>query len=151
MELEELKNKIIKEELNINENFGKIFSFIDFGNVNKWFEKDRQNWDNEELEENEKIDIDIKKLEDFTKIFSEKTRCYYGKDPKNKGSINFDYALRRVFGKNNFVSKDLQKIKHYIEDEDSEKIKLFETDDNGKKFVKIRKCNFDVEISVDAI
>ena len=31
------------------------------------------------------------------------------KDPKNKGSLAFDYALEKVFGKHNFVSKDLQK------------------------------------------
>lgn len=30
-------------------------------------------------------------------------------------------------------------------------MRLFETDDGGKDFIEIRKCNFDVEITVDAI
>ncbi|MBU1557992.1 NYN domain-containing protein, partial [Patescibacteria group bacterium] len=95
--------------------------------------------------------IDIDKLRDFSSLFSTHTRCYYGKDPKNKGSVNFNYVLKRIFGKNNFISKDLQKIKHYIEKEEKEPEKLFQTDSNGKDYIEIRKCNFDVEISVDAI
>jgi hypothetical protein len=42
MNLEELK----LESLGINkEKFGKIYCFVDFGNVNYWFEKDRVNFD----------------------------------------------------------------------------------------------------------
>ncbi|MDD4358591.1 MAG: NYN domain-containing protein [Candidatus Pacebacteria bacterium] len=38
------------------------------------------------------------------------------------------------------VTKDLQKIKHRINEGDKK-----------RKYLEIRKCNFDVEISVDAI
>lgn len=148
MDLTELKKEYVRGELEISEEFGKIFSFIDFGNVNNWFENDNQDWDFNLIAENEKIAIDIKKLKNFADLFSDKVRCYYGKDPKNKGSVGFDYALEKVFGKHNFVSKDIQKIKHYIEDES---IDYVQTDEDGKKFVEIRKCNFDVEMSVDAI
>lgn len=148
MDLFEFKKKYIREELGINEDFGRIFSFIDFGNVNNWFEKDNQDWNFNLIGVNEKIAIDIEKLKDFSDLFSEKTRCYYGKDPKNKGSLKFDYALEKIFGKHNFVSKDIQKIKHYIEDENIDGIQM---DDNGKGYIEVRKCNFDVEISVDAI
>lgn len=151
MDLNNFKKEYICEELGISKEFGKIFSFIDFGNVNKWFENDKQDWNNILLPDDKKIDIDVKKLKDFSNSFSNKTRCYYGKDPQNEGSVNFDYVLKKIFGKNNFSSKDIQKIKHYIKNEDEENIKMFELDGYGKKFIKIRKCNFDVEISVDAI
>ncbi len=151
MDLTELKKQFIKDYLGIDEGFGKIFSFVDFGNVNNWFKKDRQDWDNKLIDENEKIDIDIDKLKDFSNSFSIHTRCYYGKDLENRGSVKFDYVLRRVFGKNNFVSKDLQRIKHYLEKEKLENKEFLKIDKNGKKYIEIRKCNFDVEISIDAI
>jgi len=151
MDLEDLKSKIIRDELGINEDYKNIFSFVDFGNVNKWFEKDVQDWNNKLLGDNERIDIDIKKLKAFSNIFSSQTRCYYGKDSGNNGSVSFDYVWRKIFGKNNFSSKNIQKIKHYIEDKNNNEQKLFKIDSEGKKFIEIRKCNFDVEISVDAI
>jgi uncharacterized LabA/DUF88 family protein len=151
MNLNSFKKHFIKEQLGINKDFGKIFSFIDFGNVNNWFKKDDQDWNNKLITENEKISIDIKKLKEFSDLFSERTRCYYGRDSKNKGSLAFDYVLKKVFGKHNFISKDLQRIKHYLDTEEKETIKLFETDKNGKDYVEIRKCNFDVELSVDVI
>ena len=151
MNLDKLKTQFIREHLKIDESYKNIFSFIDFGNVNNWFKKDKQDWDNKLIAENEKIDIDIDKLKDFTELFSSYTRCYYGKDPENNGSVSFNYALKRVFGKHNFISKDLQKIKHYQESKKGKNIKLFKTDKNGKNYIEIRKCNFDVEISVDVI
>lgn len=114
MDLLEYKTIYVRDELGINNDFGKIFSFIDFGNVNNWFEKDDRDTEGNLIENNERIVIDIEKLREFSNLFSERTRCYYGKDPKNKGSVAFDYAMTKVFGKHNFVSKDLQKIKHYI-------------------------------------
>lgn len=151
MDLQTFRKKFIREELKINEEYGKIFSFIDFGNVNKWFENDTQDWDNRPIAKGQKIDIDIDKLKEFADIFSERTRCYYGKDPKNKKSLAFNYALEKVFKKHNFISKDIQKIKHYLEPKEKGTIKLFETDEDGNNYIEIRKCNFDVEISVDAI
>ena len=41
MNLCEFKKEYIRGELNINKDFGRIYAFIDFANVNKWFEKDR--------------------------------------------------------------------------------------------------------------
>lgn len=151
MELSELKTQLIKEELGIDDNYGEIISIIDFGNVNKWFTKDRQDWNNNVLKLNEKLRINLEKLRDFSKLFSKLTRCYYGKDPKNEGSKSFNYAMERVFGRHNYVSKDIQKIKHYLDDNEQKNMTLFETDEDGKGFIQIKKCNFDVEISVDAI
>jgi len=152
MDLLDLKKQVIREEYGISSEYGKIFSFIDFSNVNKWFEKDTQDWNKKLIGKDEKITIDIDKLKSFSDIFSEKTRLYYGEDPKNVGSLSFTNALRIVFGTRNVITKDLQKIKHYLTGEDQRKFqKYFRTDRDGKEYVEIRKCNFDVEISVDAL
>lgn len=151
MDLDNLKKEYVKNELDIREDFGHIFSFIDFANVNNWFTEDNQDWDNQAIDIDEKIEIDIEKLKEFSDIFSDRTRLYYGENPTNIGSINFTYALRKVFGKRDVITKDLQKIKHYIGIYEPEKNpKYLEIDKSGKSFVEIRKCNFDVEIAVDA-
>lgn len=151
MDLQDLKNKFIKEELEISDDYGKVFSFIDFSNVNRWFEDDNQDWNNKLLAENEKLSINLENLKSFADIFSERTRLYYGEDPKNPKSLSFTYATRKIFGKRDVITKDLQKIKHYISIDESKETKHIIQDKDGKNYVEIRKCNFDVEISVDAI
>lgn len=151
MDLESLKNQFIKNELEITEEYGEIFSFVDFSNVNKWFEHDDQDWNNKLLAEDEKLVIDIKKLKLFADVFSKRVRTYYGEDPKNSKSLSFTYATRKIFGKRDVMTKDIQKIKHYLELEEQTTAKNITTDGNGKQYIEIRKCNFDVEISVDAI
>ena len=129
----------------------RFFSFIDFSNVNKWFEHDNQDWNNKLLANNEKLSIDLEKLKSFGDIFSERVRIYYGEDPKNEKSLNFTYAIRKIFGKRDVMTKDLQKIKHYIELGEQHNKNHINKDKDGKNYVEIRKCNFDVEISVDAL
>jgi uncharacterized LabA/DUF88 family protein len=150
MKIEELKKEFIKEALNIKE-YGRIFSFIDFANVNKWFENDNQDWNNNLIKENERLIIDLNKLENFADIVSDKTRLYYGKDPKNKKSLVFTYVIRKIFGKRNIITKDIQKIRHYIDFDEDLSSKIIMKDKDGEKYIEIRKCNFDVEIAVDAI
>lgn len=58
--------------------------------------------------------------------------------------------LRIIFDTKNVVTKDLQKIKHYLS-EVNEETDYLQKDSDGKIFIEIRKCNFDVEIAVDAI
>ena len=151
MNLESLKNKFIKDELGITDDYEKIFSFFDFSNVNKWFEYDTQDWNNKLLVESEKLAVDLEKLKSFADVFSARVRTYYGEDPKNLKSLNFTYATRKIFGKRDVMTKDIQKIKHYLELEEQTMVKNVNTDENGGKYIEIRKCNFDVEISVDAI
>jgi len=151
MDLQDLKNKFICNELGIADDYGRIFSFIDFSNVNKWFENDNQDWSNKLLPGDEKILIDLEKLKSFADIFSERVRIYYGEDPKNVGSLNFTYVMRKIFGKRDVQTKDLQKIKHYFDGDEQIPVKYVATDEDGGKYIEIRKSNFDVEISVDAI
>jgi uncharacterized LabA/DUF88 family protein len=150
MNLEELKNKTIRERIGITDDFGRIFSFIDFANVNRWFENDRQDYDNKLLAPNDKISVTPESLKGFADIFSARTRIYYGEDPHNQKSLAFTYALRQIFGRRDVVTKNLQRIRHYLnQSESSDDYAL--TDSEGGRYIQIRKCNFDVELSVDAI
>ncbi len=151
MDLQDLKKKFIKDELQITEDYGKIFTFVDFSNVNKWFQNDNQDWENKLLALDEKLSIDLEKLKLFVDIFSERARIYYGENPKNQKSLSFTYVMRKVFGKRDVMTKDIQKIRHYFETGEHIPDKYVETDVDGKKFIEIRKSNFDVEISVDAL
>lgn len=152
MDLQEFKREYVKHELGITEDFLNIFSFIDFGNVNYWFEEDRQTHDYVELQDNEKFCIDVEKLKEFLAIFSEDIRFYYGHDPRNSMSFSFIRKSKYVFGAKRVFTKAMQQIKHHLNsDEEIAKNtrKLYR--DDGGNFIYIPKCNFDVEISVDAI
>jgi len=152
MDLQEFKSKVILDKLGINLNeFGPIFSFVDFGNVNYWFEKDRQNIDGSLLEEKQKFCVDVEKLYDFANVFSMSSRFYYGVDPQNRSSVGFVDAVRKYFGKRKVITKPIQKIKHYLEGSDLKNNTRSLGYDTQGTFVRIPKCNFDVEICVDAI
>ena len=147
MDLQEfiLKNlEIDKQE------YGRIFSFVDFGNVNYWYEKDRRDWDDNLLKENQKLTINIEKLAHFLNLFSEQKRFYYGWHMRIKSSWHIVvWAEKKGFIK---ITKPIQFIKHYLggvglDGFDGKSIK---EDANGR-FIEIPKSNFDVEISVDAI
>ncbi len=151
MDLQEFKKQFICGELGITAEYGRVFSFIDFSNVNKWFENDNQDWNNKLIASGQKIAIDLQALKLFVNIFSEKSRIYYGEDPKNSQSLNFTYVTRKIFGKRNVVTKDLQKIKHYIKLDETRPSEYVIVDEEGRNYIEIRKCNFDVEISVDSL
>jgi uncharacterized LabA/DUF88 family protein len=148
MTLEEFK----LENLGIKkEKFGNIFSFIDFGNVNYWFENDEMDWEDNKIKRGFKLAVDLEKLGVFLKLFSEKSKFYYGLDLKKKASIHLHKKAENIFGRGNAHTKSIQRIKHYlsISDEENNTRSVFR--DKRGKFIYIPKCNFDVEISVDAI
>lgn len=151
MDLQEFKKEYVQKELGISEKFEKILTFVDFGNVNYWFEEDRQNHAYVALKNNEKLFIDILKLKEFLNIFSSDIRFYYGNDSSNTKSIWFIQKAQEIFGKTRVFTKSMQKIKHYLQNKDraSNTRTLFH--DKEGDFVYLPKCNFDVEISVDAI
>jgi hypothetical protein len=48
------------ESLGINkEKFGKIYNFVDFGNVNYWYEKDERNANEDVFPDGKKLVVDI--------------------------------------------------------------------------------------------
>jgi len=136
MDLDDFKLKNLGID---KEKFGKIFSFVDFGNVNYWYEKDRRDGNDRILKENEKLIVDIEKLGQFLNLFSDDKRFYYGWHQRIRKSWHIVIRAEKCGFKK--ITKPIQFIKHYLEDEE----------DFSGKFIEIPKSNFDVEISVDAI
>lgn len=152
MDLEEFKSKNIKNIIGVDKDkFGSVYSFIDFGNVNRWFDDDIKSDDETFLSDGEKLGIDLIKLFDFNKHFSSQIRFYYGHDPKNKKSMRFLGKSKFVFGEKFVFSKPLQQVKHYLKDLEKASNTRNVAYDLSGEYVYLPKCNFDVEICVDAI
>ncbi len=151
MDLQEFKKQYIKQELGITEEYARIFSFIDFGNVNNWFEEDRQDADNNKLQSDEKLEINLEALNNFLYLFSGDVRFYYGHDRQNSGSLGFIRVARDIFGKHRVFTKQIQKVRHHLTDEEVEINTREIYKDTDGPYVFIPKCNFDVEIAVDAV
>ena len=67
MDLAELKKEyVIAQELGIDASYGRILTVIDFGNVDYWFEEDRQDADNTAIPDDAKLTINLQKLKEFT-------------------------------------------------------------------------------------
>lgn len=152
MDLHEFKIQIIRSALGIAaEQFPRILTFIDFANVDHWFDDDQYDLDGKVLPSDQRISIDLQKLKDFLECFSIDARFYYGHNPANSGSMAFNRAAKYIFGKPRVFTKRIQQVRHDLTPEDSVKnTRLVHSDDQGD-FVLIPKCNFDVEISVDAL
>jgi len=135
------------------ERFGKIFCFVDYGNVNYWYENDERDWDGNTLAKGYKLFVDIEKLADFILGFADQKRFYYGWNPRKKQNWHIAIKAEKCgFIKN---TKPMQFIKHYLSDgehaEDGFNNSEIKKDTAGKAYIEIPKSNFDVEISVDAL
>lgn len=152
MNLDELKQMHIRETLGVSEKaFSNVIAFVDFANVNHWFDDDPYDLEGKPLVAGFRVEIDIQKLKDFLSCFSSDIRFYYGHDPANQGSLSFITAARHIFGRSRVFTKRIQQIRHDLTPTDSvSNTRLVHTDDRGD-FVHIPKCNFDVEIAVDAM
>jgi len=152
MDLPEFKSYNIKQKIGIDdEKFGKIFVFIDFSNVDKWFANDIRDWEGNILGDDKKLSIDLEKMYDFTKCFSNHIRFYYGHDPKNINSIKFLGKTKYVFGERMVFTKPIQQIRHYLKEEEKNATTRQIKHDREGDYIYLQKCNFDVEICVDAI
>ena len=129
--------------------YGRIFTFIDFGNVNYWYERDERDGNGRELFKGEKLVIGIEQLATYVKTFSVHSRFYFGLDPKQNKSIAIIAKARKFFSKT--VTKPIQKIKHYLSDGENVKVGWKRNSDARGQYIYLPKCNFDVEMCVDAI
>lgn len=129
--------------------FGKIFSFVDYGNVNYWYDKDQRNADGDFLPNGSKLIVDIEKLATFCDLFSEQKRFYYGWNPRRK--TNWHIVIKA--GNCGFVknTKPMQFIRHYVGGSVLNRDGRATKKDKDGTYLEIPKSNFDVEISVDAI
>ena len=149
------QGEFILKNLEIDKNkFGRIFSFVDFGNVNYWYAKDRAAFAGKILTDRERIAVGIEKLGCFIDLFSEKKFFYYGIDSSNRASIHLQVlAEKRARFKTS--SKFIQNIKHYLTDKQmgelrQEVLRLLPEDEKGM-YLEIQKCNFDVELTIDTL
>jgi len=131
------------------EKFGKIITFIDYGNVNYWYEKDTQLTDETAIAEDEKIVIDLSKLADFVTSFSLKSYFYYGFNPQKPGSLYFISTARKLFTA--APTKAMQFIKHYLDIRELKSTTHKIKKDHRGYFIVFAKCNFDVEIAIDSL
>lgn len=142
MDLSEFKANYYFFEPN---SFGRIFVFVDFGNVRPWA---KDFWPEENKYRLCK-EIDIEKLANVCGwVNPQKKFFYYGYFPENieledNHPINLKYrsSIFRInkAKKSGFLTKQKE-------------IKMIPTyDDEGKFISKIPKCNFDVEITMDII
>jgi len=133
----------------LDPNWGRIVTFVDFGNVNYWFDKDERDWNDDKLPVGHKLIVDIKKLSEFTGRFSTEKRFYYGWNPRKKSNWHLSIKAEKYgFIK---ITKPMQFVRIQLDDSalsrDDREVKK---DRNGN-YVEIPKSNFDVEISVDAV
>jgi len=152
MDLDELKRQHIRDWLGINpEQLPHILTFIDFANVNKWYEQDELAEDGTLLPINQHLAVDLRGLKSFLDAFSIDIRFYYGTDFDNTGSGKFMGAARFIFGNRRVFTKPMQKIKHYLEDGELAGITRAVKIDGSGKYIVIPKSNFDVEITLDSV
>lgn len=151
MDLQDLKKQFIREELGLILGYGTIFTFIDFGNVNKWYDDDRQDADNRVLPIGDSLAIDLEKMQEFLKLFSTDVRFYYGHEPQNMGSMSFLRKAKHIFGKSRVFTKPIQWVRHHVSDAEIGSTTRSLFNDGEGTYIRIPKCNFDVEISVDAL
>lgn len=129
--------------------FGKIHTFVDFGNVNYWYERDERDGEGKPLDEGQKLVVDIEKLSRFIDLFSEHKRFYFGLDHKKKKSIKIISKARQCFNKT--ITKPIQFIKHYLDSSEEKTTTRYINEDTRGRYIFIPKCNFDTEICIDAI
>lgn len=141
MDLQEFKRQYFLFD---PKNFGRIFAFVDFGNVRPWA---KDMW-REENKFRFCVEIDIAKIKDICSwVGALSSFFYYGyfardstlpegaKDTRHDSSIfRIDKARKSGFV---LVTKEIKMIPQYSED--------------GKFIGKFPKCNFDVEITMDLL
>ncbi|MFA5131618.1 MAG: NYN domain-containing protein [Patescibacteria group bacterium] len=151
LKFKEFQKESKRAQYGIGHEFGLILSLIDFGNVDYWYEFDNFNRDGKALKDNEKLNVDLEYLKQFCDLFSYNSKFYFGLDSKKKESIHLIASARNFFGKTNVVTKEIQYIQHYLNDLEKKENTRSVTYDIHGQYIKIPKCNFDVEICIDAI
>ncbi len=139
MNLDELKTS---RYLFDPKDFGRIFVFVDFGNVRPWA---KDLW----AEENKyrlSIEIDIEKLANVCNWVSPtKKFFYYGHFKKPDDSVR-DSDLEEKHRKSIFRIDKAEKSGFQVKTKEIKMIPYY--DDVGKYVGKFPKCNFDVEITM---
>jgi len=146
MNFSDLKLKTLEID---EEKFGRIFSFIDYGNVNYWYDKDERDAEDNILAKGQKLIVDVEKLSDFAELFSEQKRFYYGWNTRSQKSWHILIKAKKCgFIR---VTKPMQFIRHEVVEGVVSRDGKEVLKDGIGNYIEIPKSNFDVEICVDAI
>jgi|SRR3989344_1081408 len=148
MDQTELKRQLIRSEAKVDETYGRVHSYIEFGNVTYWFAEDRQDADRNTLQDDKMLGIDIEKLKIFCDAIGEDARFYFGYDG---AETSFIVKSKHVFGKHRVITKKIRYVRHYLTDGEAAISTREVVKDKKGAYVRIPKCNFDVEIAVDAM
>ncbi|KKU05240.1 MAG: hypothetical protein UX06_C0001G0001 [Candidatus Giovannonibacteria bacterium GW2011_GWA2_45_21] len=149
MDQADFKRQFVRSEVKVDDSYGKVHSYIEFGNVTYWFADDRQDADRNLIPENQSLAIYLDGLKEFAYFIGEDARFYYGFPPA--GDTKFLVKTKHVFGGNRVFTKEIRYVRHYLTNEEvSVNTREIFTDAKGT-YVRIPKCNFDVEIAVDAV
>lgn len=142
MDFQEFK---VKHYLFNPDSYGRIFIFIDFGNVRPWA---KDFWP-EENKYRICLEIDIEKLSSLCDLVSPiRKYFYYGYFTKNI-SIPDEHEGNKKYRNSIFRINKARKCGFKVR---TKEIKMIPEYDEGGKFLgKHPKCNFDVEIALDAI
>jgi uncharacterized LabA/DUF88 family protein len=152
VELHELKRVQLLQTLEVDPDlFQRVLSIIDFANVNHWFDGSTTDLDDEPLEAGAKIEADLTKLYAFTRIIGKDARFYYGLDTARSSSLAFIKAAQHIFGGHRVFTKPIQQIRHDLTPADSITNTRNVYKGRHTDYVLIPKCNFDVEIAIDAV
>lgn len=125
--------------------YGKVFVFIDFGNVRAWA---KELW-KEENKYQINVEIDIEKLAKICDLVNPiKKYFYYGYFPE-KEKLDKNHPLNIKHRKSIYRINKAKKNGCKIVSKEIKMISIY--DEKGKFIKRIPKCNFDVEITMDMI
>lgn len=144
MDLRDLK----LTNLGLNDvDYGRILAIIDFGNVTYWYHRDKIGPDAAPLKEGQRLIVDLEKLYSFCD-FAYQARFYYGWHPRLERSQHIVVKADKI----GFIkqTKQIQYIRHHITPNEDGSDFITKRDAAGP-YIEIPKCNFDVEIAIDAI
>ena len=133
MNLDQFKQQHLRQTLGIDATqFPRVLTFVDFANVNHWFDDEAYDFEGVPLHGNQSVEIDIEELKNFLGCFSDDIRFYYGHDPAHHGSMAFHQATKHVFGAHRVFTKRIQQIRHDLTSADSvTNTRLVHSDDMG--------------------
>lgn len=129
--------------------YGRVFAFVDYGNVQHWYDEDRRKADGTRLQPDEVFFVDIKKLGAFLDKFVTHKRFYYGHIPNKPATLHIIALAEHCHFQK--VTKPVHRTRHYLTLGDHAGHARVYRDEFGKDFILIPKCNFDVEITLDAV
>lgn len=125
--------------------YGKIYTFVDFGNVRSWA---KEFWP-EENKFRFCVEIDIARLSKVCDWVKPKRKFfYYGYFPK-RDDLDWNHKLNIKY--RNSIYR-IEKARESGFQKRSKEIKMIPYyDEDGKYYGRIPKCNFDVEIAMDML